>query len=75
MAQVDSADVGGYVEPDQRQAGYRWVEPGVDAAAVLDQLDAHARGDDDRDAAAAGVNVQVDDVVVEFGLGEVEPAA
>ena len=39
-AQVNSADIGGHVEPDQRQ-------PGID--------------------------VQVDNVVVEFGLGKVKP--
>jgi hypothetical protein len=38
-------------------------------------LDPDAARDDDRDAAPAGVDVQVDDAVVELGFSEVDPDA
>ena len=70
VAQVDPADIGGHVEPDERQPGHRGVQPRVDPAPVADDLDAHARGTMIV-ILPAGVDVQVHDVIVELGLGEV----
>jgi hypothetical protein len=42
---------------------------------VVGDLDANTPGHDDRDASPAGVGVQIDDAVVELGLGEIDPHA
>jgi hypothetical protein len=72
---VDPADVGGHVEPDKREPGHRRFQSRVDAASVVGDLNVSAAGDDDRNASPSGVDVQVDDVVVELGFGEVDPHA
>ena len=69
---MDSADIGGHVESDRRQSGYRRVQPRVDSAPVADHLYVHALGHDDRDAVPSGIDVQVDHVIVELGLSEVK---
>jgi hypothetical protein len=75
MTKVDPPDVGGHVEPDEREPGDRWFDPRVNSASVVGDLHFDTPGDDDRDASPAGVNVQIDDVVIELGIGEVDPYA
>jgi hypothetical protein len=72
MAQVDFADVGGHVQPHERKSRYGMLEPRVNSAFVADYLHLDAPRNDDRDASAAAVDVEVDEVVVELGLGEVD---
>jgi hypothetical protein len=75
MAQVDSPDVGSHVEPDQREPGHGRIQSRVNSAPVVGDLGLDAARTDDRDAAPAGVDVQVNDVVVELGFSEVDPDA
>lgn len=75
MAQADPADVGGHGEPDQREPGHRRLQPRVNATPVAGDLDPGAARNDNRNASPAGVDVQVDDVVVELGFREVDPDA
>ena len=75
MAQVDPADVGSHIQPYQRETGYRWLQPRVDPAPVADDLNVDTHRNDDRDTAAPAIDMQVDNVIVELGLGEVKPYA
>src|ERR1700722_12066123 len=75
VPEVNPADHGGDIEPDDREPGHRRVKPRVDSASVPDGLDPDTPGNDDRDASASAVDMQVDDVVVELRLGEVKPYA
>jgi len=75
MAQVDPADVGSHIQPYQRETGYRWLQPRIDSTPVADDLNPDTRRNDDRDTATPGIDMQVDNVIVELGLGEVKPYA
>jgi hypothetical protein len=50
MTEVDLADARGDVKPDEGEPGHRRFQPRVDAAPVVDDLDADAPRHDDRDA-------------------------
>src|SRR5215471_4883214 len=75
VAQPDFADHGCHVEPDERESGNGRLQLRADAAAVPDDLHVDAAGNDDRDGSPSAVDVQVDDVVVELGIGQVESDA
>src|SRR5215472_5420094 len=72
MPDPDTADVRGDVEADTREAGDGRFDPRAHAAAVPDDLDVDAARNDDRDGSATGVDVQINDVVVELCARQVE---
>src|SRR5215469_16906951 len=75
MAKADLADVGDHVEPDERESRDGWLQQGTDASSVPDDLDVDAARNDDRDGSPAGIDVQVDDLIVELRFREIESDA